>query len=59
MSTDQQWSFVEKNLGDRVICMTCGATYKTMNRSCNTPLLEKCPGYLAVDEAISLFKRLN
>lgn len=36
-------------LGEGKICDRCGATYKTMNEACTADLLNKCPGFLAID----------
>lgn len=36
-------------LGDASICERCGATYKTMDDACTASLLDRCPGFNAID----------
>lgn len=43
--------FVERSLGDSVICPTCNATLNTFADACTAGLQEPCPGYLAIENA--------
>ena len=46
-----QAAFVERALGDSVICQTCGATLQTFADACTAGLQDPCPGYLAIEQA--------
>ena len=44
-------AFVERSLGDAVICRNCGATLMTYAEACTADLQELCPGFLAIEQA--------
>lgn len=48
-------AFVERTLGDSVICADCKATLKTFADACTADLDEPCPGYLAIERAKDKF----
>jgi len=48
-------AFVERDLGDSVICSDCKATLNTFADKCSAGLSEQCPGYLAIEFAKSQF----
>ena len=50
--------FVERSLGDSVICTACKATLKTFADACTAGLSEQCEGYLAIEFAKSHFAEL-
>jgi hypothetical protein len=41
---------VERALGDKVICATCGATLATYADKCSSPLDRPCEGFEAIEE---------
>lgn len=44
-------AFVERALGNSVICGKCRATLGTFADACTADLAELCPGYLAIEQA--------
>lgn len=44
-------AFVERSLGDSVICRKCGATLSAYADACTADLQELCPGFLAIEQA--------
>lgn len=51
----QEVAYVERRLGDSVICETCGATLRTYADACTAGLSDVCPGFLAVERAKAEF----
>ncbi len=49
-------AFVERALGDSVICKRCDATLKTFADACTADLAEPCPGFLAIEQAKADYK---
>ena len=49
-------AFVERSLGDSVICRECGATLKTFADMCTAGLQEACPGFLAIELVKDAFR---
>ncbi len=47
----EQRFFVERTLGDSVICQDCNATLKTFAEACTAGLQDLCQGYLAIEKA--------
>ena len=43
--------FVERSLGDSVICSRCSATLRAYADACTADLQELCPGFLAIEQA--------
>jgi ribosomal protein L40E len=52
-------AFVERSLGDSVICQKCKATLETFADACTAGLQEQCPGYLAIEQAKKDFLESN
>ena len=50
-------AFVERSLGDSVICGNCGATLETFADACTAGLSEPCPGFLAIEQAKERFAK--
>lgn len=48
--------FVEKKLGDRIICQWCGANLGNCADRCVADLSEPCAGFLAIEQAKEEFK---
>ncbi len=44
-------AFVEKELGDSVICSRCSAKLNTYATVCTADLSDPCPGFMAIEEA--------
>lgn len=44
-------AFVERTLGDSVICPTCKATLKTYAEACTADLSGVCPGFQEIEKA--------
>lgn len=42
-------AIVRAELGSRVICSRCGATYGSYSEKCSADLAERCPGFNVVD----------
>jgi len=49
-------AFVERSLGDSVICKRCSATLGTFADDCTADLAEPCPGFLAIERAKKEFR---
>jgi len=47
----QERAFVERSLGDSVICLNCRATLQTFTDACTADLKEQCSGFLAIEQA--------
>lgn len=52
-------AYVERSLGDAVICAQCGATLKTYAEACGAGLSESCPGFLVIEQAKADFLKRN
>lgn len=48
--------FVEKKLGQRVICGSCGTNLESYADRCHAGLSEQCAGFLAIEQAKEEFK---
>jgi len=48
-------AFVERSLGDSVICKRCDAKLGTFADACTADLAEMCPGFLAIEQAKAEF----
>ena len=46
---EKEKAFVEKHLGDKVICTQCQATLASYQTRCSVPLNEPCEGFLAIE----------
>lgn len=56
MMADARQQFVERELGDRVLCNDCGATLQTYADRCLAALNEWCPGFEAIERAETAFR---
>lgn len=54
--TEEQ-KYVEKTLGDSIICLDCSCTLATFADACTADLDDPCPGYIAIDNAKLAFQR--
>ena len=54
---DDEIAFVERMLGDSIICQACGATLQTFADACTAGLLDRCAGFEAIEQAKSEFWR--
>jgi hypothetical protein len=50
MSKDEI-AFVERTLGNSVICHRCDATLGSYSEDCTADLQDPCPGFLAIEQA--------
>jgi hypothetical protein len=50
-------AFLERTLGDSVICVTCSAKLGTFADACTAGFEEWCPGFIAVKKAKSDFAK--
>lgn len=53
----REQAHIEKTLGTGIICTTCGATLATYHDWCSAPLDVACPGFQAIENAISTAPR--
>lgn len=44
-------AFVERSLGDSIICKRCEATLPTFADACTADLQEPCPGFMVIERA--------
>lgn len=49
--------FVERSLGDSVICKRCNATLKTFAKDCTADLCDMCPGFMVIEKAKAEFNQ--
>ncbi len=49
-------AFVERALGDSVICPSCKATLATFADACTAGLQEPCCGFIAIEQAKENFR---
>lgn len=54
---EQVSRIVEQRLAGRVICSRCGATIKTFSDVCTADLLDRCPGFEAIDRVQVVVER--
>jgi hypothetical protein len=52
-------AFVERALGNSVICERCGATLATYADACTADLADMCPGFVAIETAKNQWKGLE
>lgn len=53
----EERAFVERSLGDSIICRDCGATLSTYAERCSSDLQEMCDGFIAIEQAKIDFAR--
>lgn len=46
---ERVYVLVRERIGTGVICSRCRCTFATMNEKCSADLLDRCPGFNAVD----------
>jgi ribosomal protein L40E len=52
-------AFVEREIGQRVICSRCGARLESYASFCTADLSEACPGFEAIEQARRKFKETS
>lgn len=51
--------FVERSLGDHIICERCFATLKTYADKCTADLSDACPGFLVIEQCKKEFAKIE